>query len=87
MAARIAGGAGAAHTAAAEARIVAAVGRIVPVVAAPAAAATQSAASAAEEAWEGPLPRPPRLVSPFRRRTGILFARAEHRARIEGISS
>jgi len=67
------------RTAAAEARIAAVAGRI----AGAAAAAMDSAAFAAEEAWAGP----PRLVSPFRRRTDIRFARAEHRARIGGKSS
>ncbi len=78
----------AASCTAAAARIVALVVRIGAVAGTGAAvvagSATDSAAFAAEAAWEG---QPPQLPSPFRRRTDILFARAEHRARIEGISS
>ena len=69
-----------ARTAAAEAHT-AAEGRIAEV-----AAAMDSAVSAAG-AWQERLPRHLRLALPFRRRSDILFARAEHRARIEGISS
>jgi len=46
-------------------------------------AAARDSAASAEAALAGLL----RLVSPFRRRTGTLFARAEHHARIGGKSS